>query len=56
MGIFVAAVAVLVIFVILKGVKIVPQAENWLVERFGKYATTLNPGLNLINPIFFEGL
>ena len=52
MNIFVLAVAILVLFLIVKGVRIVPQAENWLVERFGKYATTLTPGLNLINPIF----
>ena len=36
----------------MKGVRIVPQAENWIVERFGKYSQTMNPGLNLINPIF----
>jgi regulator of protease activity HflC (stomatin/prohibitin superfamily) len=52
MGWFAAAIAVLALFLIAKGVRIVPQAENWLVERFGKYATTLSPGLNLINPIF----
>ena len=52
MNYFVLAVAILAVFLILKGVRIVPQAENWLVERFGKYAKTLNPGLNLINPIF----
>ncbi|HOO73397.1 MAG TPA: SPFH domain-containing protein [Spirochaetota bacterium] len=49
---FAIAVGIFVIFMILKGVRIVPQAENWIVERFGKYSTTLNPGLNLINPIF----
>ena len=49
---FLLAVGLFVIFIIAKSVRIVPQAENWIVERFGKYATTLNPGLNLINPIF----
>ena len=49
---FSIAVGIFVIFMILKGVRIVPQAENWIVERFGKYSSTLNPGLNLINPIF----
>ncbi len=49
---FAIAVGVFVIFMIIKGVRIVPQAENWIVERFGKYSSTLNPGLNLINPIF----
>ncbi|HBE01059.1 MAG: hypothetical protein A2096_06690 [Spirochaetes bacterium GWF1_41_5] len=45
----------LVIFVIIlvfKGIRIVPQAENWIVETFGKYNLTLKPGLNLINPLF----
>lgn len=52
MNYFVLAVAVLAVFLVIKGVRIVPQAENWLVERFGKFATTLKPGLNLINPLF----
>lgn len=49
---FIIALALLACLLIFKGVRIVPQAENWIVERFGKYAGTLNPGLNLINPIF----
>ncbi|MCX7678306.1 MAG: SPFH/Band 7/PHB domain protein [Spirochaetes bacterium] len=48
----VIAIAICVVLLIYKGVKIVPQKENWIVERFGKYTTTLKPGLNLINPIF----
>ena len=48
----IVAVGFFVLVLIFKGVRIVPQAENWIVERFGKYAITLNPGLNLINPIF----
>lgn len=46
------ALALMAILLIFKGVRIVPQAENWIVERFGKYSGTLNAGLNLINPIF----
>ncbi|MGV7929775.1 MAG: hypothetical protein AB2L13_12880 [Spirochaetota bacterium] len=38
------AVAVLALFLTFKGVRIVPQAQNWLVERFGKYAATLLTG------------
>ncbi|PKL19293.1 MAG: paraslipin [Spirochaetae bacterium HGW-Spirochaetae-5] len=49
---FPIAIGLFVLFLIMKSVRIVPQAENWIVERFGKYAETLNPGLNLINPIF----
>ncbi|HOJ98095.1 MAG TPA: stomatin-like protein [Termitinemataceae bacterium] len=48
----IGAVALLVIIIIIKGIHLVPQKENWLVERFGKYEQTLKPGLNLINPIF----
>jgi len=46
------ALTILALFLILKGVRIVPQAQNWVVERFGKYSSTLKPGLNLINPVF----
>ncbi len=46
-------VVILVIGVIVtlyKGINIVPQGEEWVVERLGKYAKTLNPGLNIIVP------
>jgi len=52
MSYLVIAIALLVVFLVAKGVRIVPQAENWIVERFGKFASTLQPGLNLINPVF----
>lgn len=48
----VIAVAFIALVLVLKGVRVVPQAENWIVERFGRYLVTLNPGLNLINPLF----
>ena len=48
--IFVIAVVVFVIVVIAAGVKTVPQASEWTVERFGRYTKTLKPGLNLIFP------
>jgi regulator of protease activity HflC (stomatin/prohibitin superfamily) len=49
---FIVVVALLVFAVItlLKGVRIVPQGEEWIVERLGKYHTTLHPGLNIIIP------
>ena len=46
-------VVILVIGIIItlyKGINIVPQGEEWVVERLGKYAKTLNPGLNIIVP------
>lgn len=42
----------LVIVAIVKGVRIVPQGEEWVVERLGKFAGVLSPGLHVINPIF----
>lgn len=42
----------LVVIAIIKGVRIVPQGEEWVVERLGKFAGVLNPGLHVINPIF----
>ncbi|MFN4282944.1 MAG: SPFH domain-containing protein [Alphaproteobacteria bacterium] len=48
--IFVISVAFVAFVVIYAGVKTVPQAEEWTIERFGKYTRTLSPGLNLIIP------
>ncbi len=39
-----------VIITLFAGVKIVPQGEEWVVERLGKYHNTLTPGLNVIIP------
>jgi regulator of protease activity HflC (stomatin/prohibitin superfamily) len=49
---FIVVVALLAFAVItlLKGVRIVPQGEEWIVERLGKYHKTLVPGLNIIIP------
>lgn len=42
---------VLAIIAIFKGVRIVPQGEEWVVERLGKFAGIITPGLHVINPI-----
>lgn len=39
---------------IFKGVRIVPQGYKWIVQRLGKYHTTLNPGLNFVIPYVDE--
>jgi regulator of protease activity HflC (stomatin/prohibitin superfamily) len=44
-------VLILAIIAIVKGVRIVPQGEEWVVERVGKFAGILTPGLHVINPI-----
>ena len=33
-------------------IKLVPQGNNYTVERFGRYTRTLSPGLNFIIPFF----
>jgi regulator of protease activity HflC (stomatin/prohibitin superfamily) len=40
----------LVIVTIAMGVRIVPQGYKFVVQRLGKYHTTLGPGLNIIIP------
>ncbi|MDX1351418.1 MAG: SPFH domain-containing protein [Thiomicrorhabdus sp.] len=47
---FVGALSVLIIFYLLLAVKIVPQAEKWVIERLGKYHRTLEAGINFIVP------
>ena len=44
-------VAALLVFVALSAVRVVPQARRYNVERFGRYRTTLQPGLNFIIPV-----
>ncbi len=46
---WVLVIGVLVAFVV-EGVRIVPQQSAWVVERLGRYHSTLEPGLNLIIP------
>ena len=45
----VAVLALAVVYVAL-AVKSVPQGHEYTVERFGRYTSTLRPGLNLITP------
>ncbi len=41
-----------VVIVVWRGVKLVPQQQRWVVERFNKYDRTLVEGLHIINPFF----
>ncbi|MFM8560639.1 MAG: SPFH domain-containing protein [Solirubrobacterales bacterium] len=49
------AVAVLVVVLVLRTVRVIPQARAGIVERFGRYNRTLEPGLNFVLP-FMERL
>jgi regulator of protease activity HflC (stomatin/prohibitin superfamily) len=48
--IVVVALFVFVLVTLWKGIRIVPQGQEWIVERLGKYNGTLLPGLNIIIP------
>jgi regulator of protease activity HflC (stomatin/prohibitin superfamily) len=52
MGFEIVVIAVLIFAAVTvwKGVRIVPQGEEWIVERLGKYNETLRPGLSIIIP------
>ena len=41
-----------VIVTVAKGVRIIPQGEEWIVQRLGKYRVNLMPGLRFIIPYF----
>ena len=47
---FVVMLAFLAVVVVMAGVKVVPQGQQWTVERFGRYTRTLTPGLSLLVP------
>ncbi len=52
MGFEIVVIALLIfaIVTVWKGVRIVPQGEEWIVERLGKFNKTLTPGLTIIVP------
>ena len=47
---FILLLAAFIIICILLGVRIVPQSEKHVVERFGRLRAVLGPGINLIVP------
>ena len=53
-SIIVLAILAFVGITIFKGVRIVPQGHKWIVQRLGKYHTTLAPGLNFVIPYVDE--
>ena len=50
--IFLMVLVALAVLVALMSVKTVPQGYEWTVERFGRFTTTLSPGLHFIMPFF----
>jgi regulator of protease activity HflC (stomatin/prohibitin superfamily) len=50
LAIIIGAIALLLVIVTVKTVRIVPQARARNVERLGRYTRTLGPGMNVILP------
>jgi len=50
-GTFAIALLIFAVVLVAMGVKSVAQGMEYTVERFGRYITTLRPGLNIIIPI-----
>ena len=50
-AVFVVILAILAIVIVMAAVKVVPQGNEYTVERFGRFTNTLSPGLHLILPI-----
>jgi regulator of protease activity HflC (stomatin/prohibitin superfamily) len=48
--IFAVVLLIIVIMVVGKTIKIVPQQHAWIVERLGRYHATLTPGATLVVP------
>jgi regulator of protease activity HflC (stomatin/prohibitin superfamily) len=49
-ALFAFVLAIFALIVILRAVRIVPQGEEWTVERFGRYTRTIAPGLHVLVP------
>jgi stomatin-like protein 2 len=47
---FYLVLGVIILILVIKGAKIVPQQQAWIIERLGKLDQKLEPGLNLIIP------
>ncbi len=51
MEIIMTVVVILAIFLFVNTVKVVPEAQAWIIEELGKYKRTLGSGLHIVIPI-----
>src|SRR5690242_5228372 len=51
-GLFAFALVVVAVFFVLKTVRVVPQGYEWTKETFGRYTSTMEPGLHILMPIY----
>ncbi len=45
------AIIIAIIFLVIKGIKIVKEGEIGIIERLGKVRGTIDPGLHIVNPL-----
>jgi len=50
-AIFATILVVVAVVIVFAGVKVVPQGNEYTLERFGRYTRTMRPGLHLIIPL-----
>ena len=50
-AIFATILVVVAVVMVFAGVKVVPQGNEYTLERFGRYTRTMRPGLHLIIPL-----
>src|SRR3989338_710769 len=50
MDTFIVVFGVFPVFLAFRSIKIVPQQNAWVIERFGKYNRSLEPGLSIVVP------
>lgn len=48
--VFTVMLVVVVVVTVAMGIRTVPQGQEWVIERFGRYTRTLPPGLSVIIP------
>ena len=49
--VYIASIVALLVLILITAVKIVPQQRAYIVERLGKFRTTLQPGISFIIPV-----
>ncbi|OYV57828.1 MAG: hypothetical protein B7Z71_11975 [Acidocella sp. 21-58-7] len=51
-AVFALTIVSLAVVLVMTGLKIVPQTENWLVERLGRFHRTLDAGVHIVIPLY----
>lgn len=47
-------IVALILLLLISSIKIVPQAQEWMLEYFGRFSRTLQPGVHIIVPFIHQ--